>query len=297
MPDNDSLTSAHFLRRLEALRLLLRRGSGGGPAGGRVTRKKGGVAEFESHRDYAPGDDLRAVDWFAYARTGRLVVKEFARDEVVRLRVVLDGSASMGATEAKWRRARETAGALCALALFTRAGTECFVSRDGQLELLGSADAEPGLRPILEKLDRCEADGDAAPVRALDLARRGPWATALVSDLLDPADPRRALASPPTAGFGETMVVQLLDAGEARPALEGAYTLADAESGRTLDCVAGPELLQRYREALAALRDRWARAAAAGGARFVAGTSDEPVEAIVARLVHPAPARGGGAAS
>jgi uncharacterized protein (DUF58 family) len=283
MPDNVPLASPDFLRRLEGLRMLLRRGSGGGPTGGRITRTKGGVSEFESHRDYAPGDDLRAVDWFAYARTGRLVVKEFARDEVVRLRVVLDGSASMAATPAKWRRAREVAAALCALALFTRAGTECCVTRSGRLELLGAADAEPGLRPILEQLERVEAAGDSAPVAALNLARRGPWATALVSDLLDPADPRPALANP-------------VKSGSARPALEGAYSLAAAESGRTLDCVAGPELLQRYAAALAALRERWARAAAAGGARFIAGTTGEPVEAIVSRLVNPVPARGGGAA-
>ncbi len=296
MPDNDSLTSADFLRRLETLRLMLRRGSGGGPTGGRVTRAKGGVSEFEAHRDYAPGDDLRAVDWFAYARTGRLVVKEFARDEVVRLRVVLDGSASMQATPTKWRRARETAAALCALALFTRAGTECYVTRGARLELLGTADAEPGLHPILEQLERCVAQGDAAPVAALDHARRGPWATVLVSDLLDGTDPRRALANPVASGFGETMVVQLLDEDEAHPAIEGAYSLTDGESGRSLDCVVGPELLQRYATALAALRERWARAAAAGGARFVAGTAGEPVEAIVARLIRPTPVRGGGAA-
>lgn len=296
MPDNASLTSPEFLRRLERLRLLLRRGSGGGPTGGRVTRTKGGVAEFESHREYQPGDDLRTVDWFAYARTGRLVVKEFARDEVVRLRVLLDGSASMGATPAKWRRAREIAAALCALALFTRAGTECFITRGGRMELLGAADAEPGLRPLLEKLDRCTTKGDPAPVAALNVARRGPWATALVSDLLDPADPRIALANPVKSGFGETMVVQILDAEEARPSIEGAYTLADSENGATLDCVVGPELRQRYLAALAALRERWSRAASAGGARFVAGTTGEPVEAIVARLIHPTAVRGGGAA-
>ena len=293
-PDNDPLLSAAFLRRLEALRLLLRRGAGGAPSGGRATRRKGGMIEFESHRDYAPGDDPRTVDWFAYARTGRLVVKEFARDEVVKLRVLLDRSASMGADDDKWRRALEVSAALAALALFAHSVVELFVTGDRRLERVGGAEAESGLQALLRALERVEPTGAPSPVHALREARNGPWATALVSDLLDPAEPRTALATPATAGFGETICVHLLARDEAHPAEAGALALRDVESGRILDCVADDLLVDRYRRELAAHRDRWQRAAVASGARYVFATSDEPVEAIVARVVNPLPVRGAG---
>ena len=66
-----------FVRELEALRrrLEIRARSGGG--GEHLARRKGSSAEFQEHRAYAPGDDMRRIDWAAYARTGEPVLKIF----------------------------------------------------------------------------------------------------------------------------------------------------------------------------------------------------------------------------
>ena len=48
-----------FLRKLEKLRLAVRRAVSGRREGDRLTRKRGGAAEFTSHRSYAQGDDIR----------------------------------------------------------------------------------------------------------------------------------------------------------------------------------------------------------------------------------------------
>jgi len=52
-------------------------------------------SEFAEHRPYAPGDDLRAVDWKAAARSDRLSVRLFRTDTELTAHLVVDGSASM----------------------------------------------------------------------------------------------------------------------------------------------------------------------------------------------------------
>src|SRR5688500_10794730 len=55
----------------------------------------GQSVEFLQHREYAPGDDLRHVDWKVWARQDRLYVKQYEEDTNVRCTLLLDVSASM----------------------------------------------------------------------------------------------------------------------------------------------------------------------------------------------------------
>ena len=51
--------------------------------------------EFADYRNYTPGDDLRRVDWNAYARLERLFLKLFQEEEDLTVHVLLDASSSM----------------------------------------------------------------------------------------------------------------------------------------------------------------------------------------------------------
>src|SRR5215204_5301404 len=51
--------------------------------------------EFASYREYAPGDDLRRLDWRAYARSNRHFVKQYEEESNLRATILLDASASM----------------------------------------------------------------------------------------------------------------------------------------------------------------------------------------------------------
>ncbi len=61
-------------------------------------RRRGGVTEFESLRDYVPGDDVRLVDWKAFARRGRPTVREYQEERGQELVVLVDCGRRMGAT-------------------------------------------------------------------------------------------------------------------------------------------------------------------------------------------------------
>ena len=84
-----------FLARLDALKLLAARAAGGRLEGSRIGSERGGHIEFKDFRKYAPGDEIRYVDWNVYARIGRLFIKEFAREEESDVALLVDASASM----------------------------------------------------------------------------------------------------------------------------------------------------------------------------------------------------------
>ena len=69
-------------------------------------------AEFQQHRPYRTGDDLKYLDWKLLARTDRLYSKQFRETTSMSAIIVLDSSASMAfpettfpscATRASWR--------------------------------------------------------------------------------------------------------------------------------------------------------------------------------------------------
>ena len=51
--------------------------------GERWSRRKGQSVEFADFRNYVPGDDLRFIDWNAYARLDRLFLKMFLEEVLV----------------------------------------------------------------------------------------------------------------------------------------------------------------------------------------------------------------------
>ena len=52
-------------------------------------------SEFTEYRQYSPGDDLRYLDWRAYARTDRFYLKKFEDETNLRCFILLDVSRSM----------------------------------------------------------------------------------------------------------------------------------------------------------------------------------------------------------
>ncbi|MCB9894692.1 MAG: DUF58 domain-containing protein [Planctomycetes bacterium] len=56
---------------------------------------RGFSVEFAQHREYVPGDDLRFLDWKAYAKSDKYYIKEYEEETNFRAVIVLDASESM----------------------------------------------------------------------------------------------------------------------------------------------------------------------------------------------------------
>src|SRR5262252_6800194 len=91
-----ALLDPAFARELEALRRRMQVRARSGSGGDHTAKRRGSSAEFLEHRPYAPGDDLRRIDWLAFARTGEPVFKLFRAEEDVVVRMIVDASASLG---------------------------------------------------------------------------------------------------------------------------------------------------------------------------------------------------------
>ena len=57
---------------------------------------QGMAVEFAEHRQYAPGDDTRHVDWRVYGRTDKLYIKQYQQETNLDVVLLVDASASMG---------------------------------------------------------------------------------------------------------------------------------------------------------------------------------------------------------
>ncbi|MGH2386383.1 MAG: DUF58 domain-containing protein, partial [Candidatus Limnocylindria bacterium] len=107
-----------FLRRLEQLELASRRMTAGRMKGERRSVRRGQSVEFADYRNYTAGDDLRQLDWNAYARLEKLFVKLFVEEEDVTVHILVDASRSMDYGEPnKLDAARRAAAALGYLGL------------------------------------------------------------------------------------------------------------------------------------------------------------------------------------
>ena len=101
--------------------------------GGIQSRFRGRGMDFDEVREYAPGDDVRAIDWNTTARTGRTFVKKYREERQLSILFVVDMSASggLGAGEiTKREQASEIAGVLALAALRNdhRVGLALFTS-------------------------------------------------------------------------------------------------------------------------------------------------------------------------
>ena len=241
-----------FLRRLEQLELASRRMTAGRMKGERRSVRRGQSVEFADYRTYAAGDDLRQLDWNAYARLEKLFLKLFVEEEDVTVHVLVDASRSMDYGEPnKLDAARRAAGALGYLGL---------ASMDRiSVAFLGDGAATP-MRPIRGKRRAAELfaflsepraerlTGLAAAARAYAGRMRGSGPLILISDLLDPGylEALRDLA----ATRSQLSVLHLLAPDELDPQVDPDARLVDRETGQGVEVSGDDDLVERYRARL-----------------------------------------------
>ena len=83
------------LARLQGLQLRARLVVEGYVSGVHRSPFHGFSIEFAEHREYAPGDDLRYLDWKVFGRTDKYYLKEFEEETTLVCYVLLDTSESM----------------------------------------------------------------------------------------------------------------------------------------------------------------------------------------------------------
>src|SRR5258708_12177625 len=94
-------------RAADMYHLGLPRNPAAGRSGELLGRGTGSSLEFQEYREYVPGDDIRHLDWGAYARSDMLMVRLFREEISPKTEILLDASRSMASGgEMKPRLAR-----------------------------------------------------------------------------------------------------------------------------------------------------------------------------------------------
>jgi uncharacterized protein (DUF58 family) len=261
-----------------------------GAFGGVLNQRAGSSQEFHEYREYQPGDDLRHIDWHAYARTDHLTVRLFREEINPHVDVVLDASRSM-ALEGSAKA--EAAAGLAAF--FATAASNAGYSYRAWLASDAVRPLENGNAVPLEwaewSFDYRGVPGEAMPTSGPNWRPRG--LRVLLSDLLWPGDPLAALR-PLAERASMVVVAQVLAEADVNPPEGETMRLIDAETDEARELYLDAAVLRRYRDALDRHRENWHAACRQAGAVFTTvvaerwlrdGRLDELVAADVLKVV------------
>ncbi len=251
-PERAELFDEAFQKKLESLAIVSRRVFTGRMRAERRTKKKGSGIEFADHRDYAPGDDFRYVDWNVYQRFSRLLVRMYEEEEDLSVYFIVDCSSSMGFGDGhKFDQARRLCAALAYVALANLDRVTIVSATDSIVARMPTTRGKGRIFKVFDFLRRTQPDGvtdlaDSLKTFVAQHKRRG--LAVLISDLYDPAGFEQGINVLRYNKF-EPYVLHVVDPTEAKPNLKGDVRIYDCETGDEREVTVTPKLLERMERA------------------------------------------------
>ncbi len=284
-----ALLDADFVRELELLKRRLDVRARSGHAGEHTSKRRGSSTEFAEHRHYVPGDDLRRIDWFAYARSGEPMLKQFRADEDSVARVLVDHSASMAVgTPSKLDAAKKLAAAIGYLWLGTGQRFQLVGQKDDSLRPYNARRGQRSVPAAFAEVEALVAGGKtdlAGWVRRLLAGNSRPGLLVTISDFFDPGPVLSALDQARAMGH-QVAMLQVLAPEELDPTLDGDLRLVDSETGDQLEVSIDAAALQAYGRRLTQLTNElqhWARRSGQVYARVASdGDLGDAIQAVAA---------------
>lgn len=270
-------------RKLEQLMLVASKVRAGAIKGERRSNKRGTSIEFADYRDYAPGDDLRRLDWNIYARLGRPLTRLYEDEEDLAVHLLLDASASMewGDGDAnKFTFARRLIAGLGYISLTTNdrlmihaLGGESFGPARGR----GFSIAMLGYMAKLKAAGRVDLN---ATLKAYALKATRPGLAIIVSDLFAPNGFMDGINALLAKGH-EVALIHTLAPDEITPPLAGDLRLIDVETGAAQEVSIDGGMRDLYVKRVTAWREDVRLDCTRRGAHFVAAETGSAWEKVI----------------
>jgi len=249
------------LAALDDLELLARTVVQGYLSGQHLLPQAGFGTEFSQYRSYNPGDDLRRIDWKAFARSDRFYIREAEVERDVTVRFILDASGSMSHQDANLSKidyGRMLVAGLAYLAHRQGDRLRLHIVSNGECE-----DLRPGMkRPlarVLHRLESVEASGEWPSFDRLQghlITSRARELVVVVSDLYDRQGAIEATIKNLRALGHEVLVLQVMSRAELHFDWQGDVEFEDLETGQRVSGNADA-LRQTYLESLQAEIEAW----------------------------------------
>jgi len=303
-PDSKQFLHPEAIRRIGRLEIRARHIVEGLLSGMHRSPYFGQSVEFLQHRQYAPGDDLRHVDWKVWAKQDRLYVKQFEEDTNMRCTLLMDASTSMRYGSGplnKYEYAATAAVSLAYLLLRQHDAVACVAYDQVVRARTPLRSTEKHLGSIAQTLSdqrphqvRGEGKTDTATILR-DIANNSPRRGMMVlfSDLLgDVPATMHSLRLLRQRGH-DVMVLQVLDDDELDFPFDGPTRFEGLELPRHLRC--NPRALREgYLQALETFLTTIRRGCAHDGIDYTLIRTSEPLDAALAALVTRRMAKGVG---
>jgi uncharacterized protein (DUF58 family) len=284
-----NLLDPALLAKLATLKLRARAVTEGVLTGLHRSPHHGQSVEFAEHKEYTPGDDVRHIDWKAYAKFDKYYVKRFEQETNLRAWLVVDASGSMGFTGDAGRLTKlEVASTLAAsLAhLLVRQGDAAGVLAvaDGVVRALAPRAAAAHLAGIVETLSALAPAGRTRLGAAVDhvvehAPRRGQ--VVLFSDLLEHEGEVLKDLAQLRRRKHEVTLFHVLDPAELDfPYDDEALFLSMEDAGMQVEAH-GREVRKGYLEEFHRWRAGLQREAAATDVEYVLCRTDRPLDEVL----------------
>ena len=245
-----ALFDDRFLKKLEHLSFISKRLLSGELMAERKSRKRGSGLEFADYRSYVAGDDFRHLDWKAYLRLNRLILRLFEEEQDLPIYIFVDSSQSMNfGAPSKLDYARRVAAALCYIGLANLDRVQMVSFAGGIASELSSQRGKQQIFNVFRFLADITPAGETNSKTAFlswcsESKRRG--LAVVISDFFD------------SNGFEggldvlrhfrhDVFAIHVASSEEAEPQLQGDLMLVDAEDRMRRDITVTPALLSAYR--------------------------------------------------
>ncbi|MEI8305832.1 MAG: DUF58 domain-containing protein [Chloroflexales bacterium] len=285
-----------FLRRMERMSLQAQRTLRGNPSSGEhPSRHQIPASIFSDHRPYTSGDDLRYVDWNAYARQNHVLLRLGEAEQDVNVHLLLDASRSMATSSPqRMRLAQQLVGTLGYLALAHSDRLQIVPFGPAVMPAFGPTQGKARLIEMLrfvENLTPQPATNLAAVIKQHAWSHPRGGLIVICSDLLAPDGLAEGLAplAPPR---WQVLVLHMLSPDDMRPNLHGPLELEDSETGQRMEMTLDDATLAAYRSSVTTWREGLVKACARRGATYAPIMSNWPLEQQVVpylrsrRLLH-----------
>lgn len=239
--DND------FLKKLEYLHVVSKRALAGQNRADRLSPKRGRGLEFADHRPYSVGDDYRHIDWKAYQRLNRLLLRLFDEERDLSIYLMLDVSKSME-EPAKFDMARRIAAALCYIGLVHLDRLTILPFANGLGHESSPGRGKGKIFRVFDALEQLQATGPTdlrESCKAFASRPRQLGLVVIISDFLDPGGFEHGLKILRTLGH-DVFVVQITSERDRDPGVYGLVRFVDSETGELREVEVTPRLAAAY---------------------------------------------------
>jgi uncharacterized protein (DUF58 family) len=283
-----ALLDPAVLAKLGTLRLRVRAVTEGVLTGLHRSPHHGQSIEFAEHKEYAPGDEIRHIDWKAYGKFDKYYVKRFEHETNLRAYLVVDASGSMGyrgrpEALSKLEYASALAASLGYLLVRQQDAVGLLVVQGQVAGAIPPRAAASHLGPVVEALEAARAEGETRLGAAVDwVIERAPRRASvlLFTDLMD-RDERivKRLAQLGRRKHDVT-IFHVLDPAELTFPFDDPTLFLSMEDGRQVEAH-GRDVRKGYLEVLGRWLEETKRTAAESDVDYVLARTDRPLDEVI----------------